>query len=588
MENNFLEQLEEQTPKITNSGWHKNFKIIAPLAIILIAGGIYAAKTLSGNGEVAGEKIDNLAKEVEILILDSNVQNADEIKTSGIVKADSRVDAVAMANGTIRSINFQVGDYVNAGQPLAYLHNSNALTNYGTAQANYSNTQQSLSSIGRITDESIRQSQQGVTNAGIALKSTQDNYNNAVELQKTNKEDIINSSVIAYFGYLNTIQSALDQVDYIIGADGGQSGQLAGISDTLAARNVQSLSNAKDDYFDAKNSFDKLPQENISNNALVNMKKAANSLSLTKQAVDATIIVLNNTISSHNFSDSAFKAEKNPFITLRNTVVNSQSALQTNLQSLQNIDLNQKRELDSLKNAVDAAKSQLEQANIALKNAREGKEQQLISARSALNASQGQLDLANNQLADLSITAPISGQITAKYAELGAEVSPGQKIAEISDMNLVKVEIDLTSEDVYRVELGQSAMINGMFEGVISRMNPSADPVSKKVKIEIAFDNADKYLIPETFVDITIPVDGRNGASYSEGKFIIPLKAVTITQTENYVFIAKDNKAVKTSVEIGESEGDKIEIISGLQNGDELIIEGNRGLEGNEVVEIKN
>lgn len=568
--------------------WYKNLKIIIPLIIIALAGGIYAAKNIGYKGEVAGEKVDNLAKEVKVLILDSNVQNADEIKTSGIVKADSQVDAVAMANGTLRNINFEVGDYVGVGQPLAYLHNSNTLTNYGTAQANYSNTQQSLSSVERITDESIRQSQQGVINAEIALKSAQDNYNNAVELQKTAREDTINNSVIAYFGYLNTIESALDQVDYIIGAEGGQSGQLAGISDTLAVRNTQSLSNAKNDYLNAKNSFDKLPQENIGNNALVNMKKAADALSLTKKTVDSTITVLNNTISSNNFSDSALMAQKSTFITLRNTVVNSQSALQANLQSLQNIDLNQKRELDSLKNAVNAAESQLEQAKIALKNAQEGKEQQLISARSALNSSQGQLDLANNQLTDLNITAPISGQITAKYIELGAEVSPGQKIAEISDMNLVKVEVDLTSEDVYRVEFGQSAMINGMFEGVISRINPSADPITKKVKAEIAFNNSEQYLIPETFVDITIPVDGRNGASYSEGRFFIPLKAVTITQTENYIFIVKEDKAVKTSVEIGESAGDKIEIIAGLNNGDELIIDGNRGLEGNEEIRITN
>jgi len=64
------------------------------------------------------------------------------------------------------------------------------------------------------------------------------------------------------------------------------------------------------------------------------------------------------------------------------------------------------------------------------------------------------------------------------------------------------------------------------------------------------------------------------------------LKAVTITQTEKYVFLVKDGKAVKTSVELGESEGDKIEVVSGLQDGDEIIIEGNRGLSGNEIVEV--
>jgi len=155
-------------------------------------------------------------------------------------------------------------------------------------------------------------------------------------------------------------------------------------------------------------------------------------------------------------------------------------------------------------------------------------------------------------------------------------------------MNLVKVEINLTSEDIYRIEVGQTAMINGMFEGVISRIDPSADPMTKKVKVEIAFNNSEQYLIPETFIDITIPVDGRNGANFTEGRFFIPLKAVTITQTESYVFIVKDEKATKTTVEIGETSSDKVEIIAGLNENDELIIEGNRGLEGDEEIKTIN
>jgi membrane fusion protein, multidrug efflux system len=112
--------------------------------------------------------------------------------------------------------------------------------------------------------------------------------------------------------------------------------------------------------------------------------------------------------------------------------------------------------------------------------------------------------------------------------------------------------------------------------------------MTKKVKVEIAFDNVDKKLIPETFIDITIPIDGTGRSEFTEGRFFVPLKAVTITQTENFVFLNKENIAIKTSVEIGETLGDKVEIMVGLSNDDELIIEGNRGLEGDEKVQISN
>ena len=134
------------------------------------------------------------------------------------------------------------------------------------------------------------------------------------------------------------------------------------------------------------------------------------------------------------------------------------------------------------------------------------------------------------------------------------------------------------------------AIINDNLGGVIGHIDPAADPMTKKVKVEIAFDNKDKELIPETFVDITIYTTEENNANsvFSADSFLVPLKAVTITQTEKYVFLAKEGKAIKTTVEIGQTEGNKVEITAGLNNGDELIIEGNRNLEGDEGIEIIN
>ncbi len=574
---NFLEK-----PQIHRK-WYKNYKILAPIIIVLIIGGIYAFN--KDNSEVAGEKIDSQIKNVKTLILDSAQQNADEIKVSGVIKADTKVDVIAMANGTIRNINFEVGDMVNVGQLLVSIHDNNTLTNYGTAQANYSNTQQSFTSTQRLAGESVKQAEQGLRNAEVGLKSAQDNYDNGSELQKTSKQNSFNNAIISYYGYLNTIQSTLDQIEYILNVDEDYGPQLPGIAQTLGVKNSQSIRSAELAYLSAKRAFDDLSKTNVDEKNIVSsLVNIVNNLSLTKQAIDTTIVVLDNTVTSVDFSESSLMAQKTVFITSRSTIVTTQTVAQTNLQSLQNIDLNQKRELDSLQNALDASKIQLEQARIALNNAQEGKAQQLLSANSALNSSRGQLGLAGNQLSDLSITAPIFGQVTAKYVELGAQVTPGQKIVQVSQNDLVKIELELTSVDVYRIKLGQTAMVNGMFEGTVSHINPSADPMTKKVKIEIALNNIDKQLIPETFVDITIPIDGTGRSEFNAGRFFVPLKAVTITQTENFVFLNKASIAIKTQVTIGETIGDKVEIVSGLQNGDELIVEGNRLLEGDEKI----
>ena len=98
------------------------------------------------------------------------------------------------------------------------------------------------------------------------------------------------------------------------------------------------------------------------------------------------------------------------------------------------------------------------------------------------------------------------------------------------------------------------------------------------MKLEIVFDNKNGELIQETFVDIAIPVKTGSESIY------IPLKAVTVTQTESYVFVIKDNRSVKTPVILGKTEGEFIEVLSGLNRGDTLAVDGAKNLiDGDEV-----
>ena len=116
----------------------------------------------------------------------------------------------------------------------------------------------------------------------------------------------------------------------------------------------------------------------------------------------------------------------------------------------------------------------------------------------------------------------------------------------------------------------------------ISSIAPAADPITKKVKIEISYNNKNQDLIPGTFVEITIPV--KQTAKSKEGSFFIPLRALNITQSEAYVFIVKEGLAHKIAIKTGESSGELIEVLSGLEPNNELIIAGGKSLEDQEKV----
>ena len=159
---------------------------------------------------------------------------------------------------------------------------------------------------------------------------------------------------------------------------------------------------------------------------------------------------------------------------------------------------------------------------------------------------------------DLTITAPIAGTITAKNIEIGREVSPGLKVAEVSQSGMLKIEIGLTAEEAARLTPGQEAFVavNGSeAEARVFKIYPAVDPVSRKVPVEILFDNRDKALVPGSFATVALPIAKANGKS-----LFIPLKAVTVTPSGSFVWLDRGGRAEKRTVETGLTDGDRIEV----------------------------
>lgn len=571
------------------------------ITLILVAGTVYAGQNYFNSGEEKDnnkETQEESRKKVKTMILDLSEQN-NFISAVGTVKPETIVEVVALSQGTVRALFFDIGEKVYINQVLADLHNNTALTSNSNAQINYFNMQNNIDAIIRLTDGTIRQAEIGIQNAlksigsaEIALKTAEDNLTNTISLQEKNNTDTKDKAIILFSDYLNTVNNTLEQVNYIIKAEGDI--QLDGVATTLSIKNPQHLSDAKNYYLLTRNAYIGLNQIKPSRNTVVNnIKEVINALELTKLTVDNTIKALNSTISNPNFSQSSMNTQLTIFSTFRSAVVSAQTSSKTTLDSLENLKLANKKEKDALDNAISSAKKQLELAQIghdiasaSLESARQSQEQQLIGAQTSLDSAEGQLNLSNDQIVDLTINAPMGGTITGKFIELGGEVAPGQKIAEVQKIDKVKIEISLPSEDIYRIEVGQKVIINDKLEAEISLIDPTADSVTRKVRAEILFDNKENKLITGTFVDVIISI--KEQEKVSPESVSIPLKAVTIAEGENYVFVNDKGIAKKVVVEVGKTEGALIEILSGLNDGNELIVEGGKNLEEDESIEISN
>lgn len=568
-------------------------KIIAIIVVIII---IFVVTLNRKDQEETIIEDKKIAKEVKTMNISKEMNTGSIISATGVVNPVKKVDVVATTDGTLRNLFFEVGDKVWTNKLLASMFSASTLTSLNNAKTFQNNSQANFEATVRSTEESIKQAEIGVDNAlkgiesaELSLKNSRDNLENTKVLREKTIEDTKTNAVNSFHGNMNTVFDVLDKVNYIINYD-EEEPQIPGIEKVLSVKNVSSLNLAELSYINLKASYNKLLKSTInSDNIKRQTEEMIEVMDKAIEAVDDTVTVLYNTISSTEFSEDTLNAQRNSYTALKSSIINTQSGTRATLQSLENLHLTMDQEIKILENNVALAESQVDSSQIsyenALKqvdNAREAQSSQISASQISLDSATGQLRLSQTQASDLSIKAPISGTITSKLVEVGAELNPGQKIAEISNTKALKIEVGLASEDIYRIEEGAKVILMEGLEGAITSIDPAADPITKKVKIEITVDNKDNKLIQGTFIDVEIPT--KKIERTNENSFFIPLKSIVITQSEKYIFIHSEGRAIKKNVVLGKTEGALIEILEGVLEGDELIIDGGKQLENNEEI----
>jgi len=226
-----------------------------------------------------------------------------------------------------------------------------------------------------------------------------------------------------------------------------------------------------------------------------------------------------------------------------------------------------------------------EQQYEKIKLAFESAEAQLDQAQAALNLAKYNLDVS-------IMEAPFSGVVASKNAEVGDVInpmmggfSPTSGVVTLMDFSRVKIEVDVSQQDVVRIDKGQpafmlvSALPGRTFPGRVSVVNLTADPSTKKFHVEVTAENPDLFLRPNTFGEITIEV------SSHEDALVVPQNAIL---EDRYVFVVNEDNTVKRQeVSIGIENTDMVEILSGIQLGDRVVVEGSYGLDDGAKIEIK-
>ncbi|MBP6492182.1 MAG: efflux RND transporter periplasmic adaptor subunit [Clostridia bacterium] len=192
----------------------------------------------------------------------------------------------------------------------------------------------------------------------------------------------------------------------------------------------------------------------------------------------------------------------------------------------------------------------------------------------------------SNSLNDCVIKAPITGEVGGKSISLGQYVSPGTVFATVKNNTSIKAVIQLMQEDLEKVTVGQTVTLmlsqegSKSYEGIVETIAASANSDTRVFDCLIIIDNANGMLNSGVSAYIEIP-DPENKQALA-----VPMSAISGSEGDYSVFMIKDNTAQKISVTIGEIADDMVEIKTGLQEGDQIIVSNLNSLQDGDKVTV--
>ena len=243
--------------------------------------------------------------------------------------------------------------------------------------------------------------------------------------------------------------------------------------------------------------------------------------------------------------------------------------------------------------AFDKAEVKLANATAVFERARRLSEQGLTTQEDLDKATmdhrvaQQELAEASWNLEKTEIRAPFDGRVTKRNITLGQPVRIGDELFTVTDFDPLISRIFLPEKDIIGLEVGRSVRItlkakdDVEFEGRIRQISPVVDTSTGTVKLTLEAIHPPAEVRPGGFVNIAIVRETRPDA------ILLPREAVVRELQSAHVFVVKDdNTAERRDITLGLEEGDHLEVTSGLESGEMVVVAGQGGLKNGKTIKI--
>jgi membrane fusion protein (multidrug efflux system) len=198
---------------------------------------------------------------------------------------------------------------------------------------------------------------------------------------------------------------------------------------------------------------------------------------------------------------------------------------------------------------------------------------QFDQLEATLKSNRARLQAAQARLEDTVIRAPFSGRVGLRRVSVGTLISPGDVITTLDDTSVIKLDFSVPENFVATLREGLSVRATApaypgrTFTGQVASIDSRVDMNTRSVTVRALLTNEDGALKPGMFLNVALAKDERETV-------VIPEEALTPEAEKQFVFVVVDGKSLRREVRIGGRRPGSVEVLAGLNPGDQVVVEG--------------
>lgn len=229
-----------------------------------------------------------------------------------------------------------------------------------------------------------------------------------------------------------------------------------------------------------------------------------------------------------------------------------------------------------IRQQLAAAEAQLNQARTEYERAKQlfekeaTTQQALTAAESMFAAARAQVEQVNVMLTYAQVTSPIDGIVTERRIQAGDLANPGMLLLAVYDPLRMRIEAPVPVRLIDRLALNQPVEVSlerpaRTLPGRVTEIVSEVDAASRTQLVKVHLDGIEGNVLPGTFGRLWVEAEPRES-------IFVPASAVIRLGQLSFVQVVRGNRAIRHLVKTGPVHGDRIEILSGLQAGEQILV----------------